>query len=392
MNISYGRQWLDEEEISAIVETLKSDWLTQGPQIEDFERAVAEECQAKYAIAVSSGTAALHLAALAIGLRPGDEGLTSPNTFLASANCLLFCGALPRFADIKADTFCLDPAEMEARLTPRTKCLIPVHFAGQPCDMESIWEIAQQRKIMVIEDACHALGSKWQDRGGRLHTVGSCSHSHITVFSFHPVKTITTAEGGMILTNDRKLAQKCRLLRNHGMTKDPLEFTNQELLPFYGDPLTGALPPWYYEMQALGFNYRLSDLHAALGLAQLRKLPSFREKRRALWAYYNEGLVGMEGFSTPTEREGAYSCWHLYVAQARSRDKLLEFLHRRSIGAHVLYIPIHLQPYYQRRFGFRKGDFPKAEAYFRQCLVLPLHPELSLDTADLIIEAVRRFY
>ena len=390
--IPYGRQWLAEEEIAAVVEILKGDWLTQGPKVEAFEKAFAESCEAQYAVAVSNGTAALHIAAMACGLRPGDEGITSPNTFLASANCLAYCGATPKFADIQSDTYCLNPSEITKHITPRTKLIIPVHFAGQPCDMETIWDIAQKNKVMIIEDAAHAFGSKWQDTAGCWHKVGSCSHSHMTIFSFHPVKTITTGEGGIIVTNDRQLARKCRLLRNHGITKDPSEFSNHEFVPFIRNSRHRSFPSWYYEMQTLGFNYRITDIQCALGLVQIKRLPSFRYRRREIWNYYNERLSDIEGFIPPREREGVCSCWHLYVAQTTLRDSLLAYLRSQGIGAHAMYIPVHLQPYYQRRFGYKRGDFPKAESYFNRCLVLPLYAGMSKETLDCIIKAVRTFY
>ncbi|MEW6380744.1 MAG: UDP-4-amino-4,6-dideoxy-N-acetyl-beta-L-altrosamine transaminase [bacterium] len=407
--IPYGRQWLDEEEIAAVVRTLKGDYLTQGPQVEEFEEAVAEICGARYAIAVANGTAALHLAALASGIRPGDEGITSPNTFLASANCLIYCGATPKFADIQADTCCLDPDELKIKLNSRTRVIIPVHFAGQPCDMERIREIADAWNLTVIEDAAHALGSRWRDKKGEWHTVGSCSHSHMTIFSFHPVKTITTGEGGMILTHDPKIARTLRLLRNHGITKDPSEFQNLDCaFPVHGSTLTAprsnrgtasvsspvpcSFPPWYYEMQELGFNYRITDLQCALGLVQLRRLPFFLARRREIWAHYQERLSGIGELVLPKERDGVRSCWHLYAAQAQARDKLLIHLRSRGIGAHAMYIPVHLQPYYRRRFGYQRGDFPRAEHYFSRSLILPLYPGLTDEVIDYIVEAIRDFY
>jgi len=404
--IPYSRQWLDEEEIASVVEALKGNYLTQGPKVEEFEEAVAEICGAKYAVAVANGTAALHLAALASGLKPGDEGITSPNTFLASANCLLYVGARAEFADIQPETYCLDPEALKEKINSRTRLIIPVHFAGQPCDMERIWEVAKEKNLMVIEDASHALGSKWRDKKGEWHMVGSCSHSHMTTFSFHPVKTITTGEGGMILTNDPNIARKLRLLRNHGISKDPSEFMNLEFAsPANCSPLTAqgscstnfahapySFPPWYYEMHELGFNYRITELQCALGLVQLRRLPFFVARRRQLWANYQERLCDLKELTLPRERDGAQSCWHLYVVQAKERDRLLSHLRLRGIGAHAMYIPIHLQPYYQRRFGYKRGDFPQAERYFARCLILPLYPGLSDEMLDFIVKTIKEFY
>ncbi len=379
--IPYGRQWIDEEDIEAVIEVLRSDRLTQGPKIEEFERTVAEYCGAEYAVAVSSGTAALHIAAIASGLQPGDEGVTSPNTFLASANCVAYCGALPMFADIQSDTFNIDPFDLERRITLRSKVVIPVHFAGRPCDMEAIREIAGRANLFVIEDAAHALGSKWRDRQGRWHKVGSCSHSHMTIFSFHPVKTITTGEGGMILTNNPALAERCRLLSNHGVTRDSSRFTDIQ-----------SPPPWYYEMQELGFNYRITDIQCALGLAQMKRLPFFIERRREIWHYYNERLSDIDSLRLPKESEGAYSCRHLYVVRAADRDSLLTYLRSKGIGAHAMYIPVHLQPYYKRKFGYKKGDFPNAESYFDECLILPLYPGMTDEMIDYVADTVKAFH
>ncbi|MEW5801196.1 MAG: UDP-4-amino-4,6-dideoxy-N-acetyl-beta-L-altrosamine transaminase [bacterium] len=404
--IPYSHQWLDEEEIEAIVRTLKGNYLTQGPKIEEFEENLCNICGSKYAVAVSSGTAALHIAALAAKLGHADEGITSPNTFLASANCLIYSNAIPKFADIQADTYCLDPKELKERITPRTRAIIPVHFAGQPCDMESIWEMAKGKDLIVIEDAAHALGSKWQDKRGEWHQVGSCSHSHMTILSFHPVKTITTAEGGIILTNDPEIARTCRRLSNHGITKNSAEFLNLDFASLSRNqcsPCTGqnqsspftaqsSFPPWYYEMQELGFNYRITDIQCSLGLVQLKRLPLFIRRRREIWTRYQEQLACIEGLTLPVERKSACSCWHLYAAQAEARDELLMYLRTRGIGAHAMYIPVHLQPYYQRRFGYRRGDFPKAENYFEKSLILPLYPALTNEMQDYVIETVKSFY
>jgi UDP-4-amino-4,6-dideoxy-N-acetyl-beta-L-altrosamine transaminase len=386
--IPYGHQYIDAEEIDAVVKILKGDWLTQGPVISQFEEAVAAYCGARYAIAISNGTAALHVATMAIGLGNGDEGITSPNTFLASANCLAFCRATPRFADIDPITYCIDSDEIKKSINPRTRVIIPVHFSGHPCDMEAIWEIAQKKNLLVIEDAAHAVGTSWEDRRGVWHKVGSCSHSHLTTFSFHSVKTITTGEGGMILTNDEGLADKCRLLRNHGITKNPSTFKrNQSSIFNFQSP-----PPWYYEMHELGYNYRITDIQCALGLVQMERLDQFVTRRREIWTHYNNALEGIEGFQTPVEREGAQSAWHLYAAQADERDQLLRFLHDNGVGAHAMYIPVHLQPYYQEHFNYQVGDFPYSEAYFRKSIILPLYPSLTEVQAEYITNQVKKYY
>ena len=386
--IPYGRQYINEEEISAVVEVLQGDWLTQGPVICQLEEDVAGYCGARYAIAVSNGTAALHIAALALGIKEGDEGVTSPNTFLASANCIAFCRGIPRFADIDPDTYCVNPKEIEKTITPKTRVLIPVHFAGQPCDMGSIRDIAEKRNLYIIEDAAHALGSKWRDKNGVWHKVGSCSHSHLTIFSFHPVKTITTGEGGMILTNDESLAAKCRLLRNHGITRDPSKFINAN------NTMSRAQcsMPFYYEMHELGYNYRLTDFQCALGLVQLRRLDEFIKRRREIWEYYTNELSEIDGFTVPIERESVRSAWHLYVAQVERRDELFNYLREKDIGAHAMYIPVHLQPYYQKKYGCKKGDFPNAEVYFDKCFVLPLFPTLKDSEAEYITKTIKAFY
>ena len=250
-----------------------------------------------------------------------------------------------------------------------------------------MWEIANAKSLFVIEDADHAIGSSWKDREGVWHKVGSCSHSHLTIFSFHPVKTLTTGEGGMILTNNKNIADKCRLLRNHGITRDPSKFLNLQSSIFnFKSP-----PPWYYEMHELGYNYRITDFQCAMGLVQMQRLDEFVSKRREIWKYYNNKLSGIDGFQTPVEREGVRSAWHLYVAQVKRRDELLAYLHKNGIGAHAMYIPVHLQPYYQKNYGYQKGDFPKAEAYFDKCLVLPMYPAMTDDDVEKVIQEVEKF-
>lgn len=399
--IPYSRQNITNEEIQAVVEALRSDFITTGPKVEEFENAIAEYCGARYAIAVSNGTAALHIAALALDLKEGDEGITSPNTFLSSGNCIAFCRGIPRFADINPDTYSINPKKIESAITPKTRVLIPVHFAGQPCDMEKIRDIAEDKNIYIIEDATHAIGSKWRAKNDVWHKVGSCSH--LTIFSFHPVKTITTGEGGMILTNDESLACKCHLLRNHGITRDPKQFVSLEEVSVLSTP-SSKLPaprsvpsapcsmPFYYEMHELGYNYRLTDFQSALGLAQLKRLDGFIERRRDIWKYYTSELSEIDGFTVPVEREGVRSAWHLYAAQVERRDELFNYLRERDIGAHAMYIPLHLQPYYQKNYGYRKGDFPNAEAYFDKCLVLPLFPALKDSELEYIVKTVKGFF
>jgi len=374
--IPYGRQSVSEEDIQAVVEVLRSDWLTQGPAVEQFERAVAEYCGAKYAVAVANGTAALHLAALAAGFGAGDEVITSPITFVASANCIVYAGATPVFADIDAQTYCIDPLQIKSKVTHQTKGLIPVHFTGQPCDMAAIKAIAEEHRLVVIEDAAHAIGASYE-ADGQTYQVGCCAHSDMTIFSFHPVKHMTTGEGGMITTNNPELYEKLCLLRTHGITKDP-------------DKLTRNDGPWYYEQQQLGFNYRITDLQCALGLSQLKRLDSFVERRRQIAELYNKAFASSDELIVPAQKSTAHSSWHLYMLRLRSlnRKRVFETLREAGLGVNVHYIPVHLQPYYQQTFGFREGDFPKAEACYQGAITLPLYAAMSDEDVETVIKTV----
>jgi UDP-4-amino-4,6-dideoxy-N-acetyl-beta-L-altrosamine transaminase len=359
---------VDEEDIRAVVDVLRSDWLTQGPAVGAFERALADYCGARHAVAVSSGTAALHLACLAAGVGPGDVGITSPITFVASANCIAFCGGSPAFADVDPRTITMDPSALEAacrRQAPRV--VIPVDFAGQPADLPAIYRIAQAYGARVIEDAAHALGASYQDQGKEIRA-GSCVHADMAILSFHPVKHITTGEGGAILTNDAELYRRLLDLRTHGITKDPNRLTRDE-------------GPWYYEQHELGLNYRLTDLQCALGLSQMRRMKQFMERRRELVQRYQEFLANREDVRLLTEIPGRRSSYHLLVAQlsggAERRRAFIERLHAVGIRVQVHYIPVHLQPWYHKQFGYQPGDFPQAEAYYAGCVSLPLFPRMS---------------
>lgn len=374
--VPYGRQWISEDDIQAVVETLRGDWITQGPKVPEFEEALAGYCGAEYAVAVSSGTAALHLAAVAAGFKSGDEVITSPITFVATANSVLYTGAKPVFADIDPETMCNNPVAMEGRLTSKTRGMILVHFAGHPCDMPTIWEMAIQNDLVVIEDACHALGAEYS-YGGRTYRVGSCAHSHMACFSFHPVKHITTGEGGAITTNDEEIYRRLLSLRAHGITRDP-------------DRLSRNDGPWYYEMQELGFNYRITDFQCALGLAQLKKVDEFVRRRREIAGRYSRALAAEKEIILPTCAPDVDPSWHLYIIQLRTLDRSAVFsrLQDKKLGVQVHYIPTHLQPYYQRALGTREGDCPLAEAYYSRTLSIPLFPGQSDDDVQYVIDSV----
>jgi UDP-4-amino-4,6-dideoxy-N-acetyl-beta-L-altrosamine transaminase len=377
--IPYGRQVIDQSDIDAVADILESDWLTQGPAIERFEMVVAKYCGAAYAVAVSSATAALHLACRALGLGPGDALWTSPNTFVASANCGLYCGASVDFVDIDPRTYNMSADALANKLAEAEKSgrlpnvVVPVHFAGQSCEMEKIAALAKRYGFRIIEDASHAIGGRYLDR-----PVGHCRHSDITVFSFHPVKIITTGEGGMALTNKADLADKLCVLRSHGITRD----SNR----MHGE----AEGSWYYEQIDLGYNYRMTDMQAALGTSQMRRLDDFITRRRLLAGRYEAALKDLP-LVLPWQHPDAESAWHLYVVClelekcSKSRREVFAFLRDAGIGVNVHYIPVHLQPYY-RRLGFKPGDFPEAEAYYRGAVSLPLHPGLSSENVAYIID------
>ena len=376
--IGYGHQYIDESDIKAVVDVLKSDYLTQGPSVTKFEQEICRITGAKYCVSVSNATAGLHIAVAALELADGAEGITTPNTFLASSNCMVYNKIKPVFADINPVTYNIDPIEIEKRITDKTKLLIPVHFAGLPCEMEKISAIAKKHNLRIIEDAAHAIGSQYADGS----YVGNCKYSDMTVFSFHPVKTITTGEGGAVTTNDEKLYQKLLMLRSHGTTKD------EKLL-------TKNPGPWYYEMQALGFNYRMTDMQAALGYSQLQKLDFFKKRRREIVAKYNNAFAGMKFLKTPTEPENVSSCFHLYAVQidftalGKTRAQVMQKLREKGIGTQVHYFPVPTQPFYKENFGYKDGDYPIAEKYYEQELSLPLYPGMSDEDVDAVIKTVK---
>jgi perosamine synthetase len=372
--IPYGRQYIDEEDIKAVVDVLRSDWITQGPKIAEFERKVADYCGAKYAVAVSSGTAALHLACMAAGVSTGDEIITSPITFVASANCAIYVGARPIFADIRPDTYCIDVDEIKRKITTRTKAVIPVDFAGHPCDMDEINEIARNKGLVVIEDAAHSLGAEYKKK-----KVGSLTD--MTILSFHPVKHITTGEGGMVVTNNIKYYERLLLLRTHGITRDKDKFVGKE----------NSTMPWYYEMQEMGFNYRITDIQCALGISQMNKLDGFVGRRREIAAAYDEAFRDVEEIVKPTQLAGYKSSYHLYpiLLKTLDRDAFFGVLRESKLGVNVHYIPVHRHPYYRSRFNYREGDFPAAEDFYRRCISLPIYPRISDAEVEYVIQTVR---
>ena len=391
--LPYGRQVLDAEDIAAVTAVLRGDWLTTGPMVEGFEAALAAKVGARFAVACSSGTAALHLAVLAAGIRQSDRAVVPSMTFLATANAVRYADAEAVFADVDGETGLLRAQDVEAAIDGTdglVRAVLPVHLAGQCVDLPAIAGVATARGMVVIEDACHALGSTYT-AGGENILVGSCRHSDMAVFSFHPVKAITTGEGGAVTTNDPRLYERLKLLRSHGMTRNPAEFENAELA-FAAD---GRPNPWYYEMPEVGFNYRASDINCALGLSQLGKLDRFVERRRALVATYDRLLAPLAPAILPPER--APNCnpaWHLYAPRFQfrkigiEREALMKRLQSAGIGTQVHYIPVHLQPYYRRRCG--EQQLPGAMHYYRATLSFPLFPEMTDDDVLRVVDALRR--
>ncbi|WP_417787128.1 UDP-4-amino-4,6-dideoxy-N-acetyl-beta-L-altrosamine transaminase [Stutzerimonas xanthomarina] len=381
--IPYGRQDITQADIDAVVAVLQSDFLTQGPMVPRFEQAVAEHVGARHALAVNSATSALHIACLALGLGPDDYLWTSPITFVASANCGLFCGAQVDFVDIDPRTYNLCPQALAHKLEQAErdgklpKVVVAVHLCGQPCDMQAIHELAHRYEFKVIEDASHAIGGKY-----RGEFIGNCRYSDITVFSFHPVKIITTAEGGMALTNDAELAGKMALLRSHGITRDQTLMTHD------------ADGPWYYQQIDLGFNYRMTELQAALGVTQMERLDHYVARRHQLAQRYEELLAGLP-VTTPWQHPDSYSGLHLYVIRLqlekidKTHRQVFESLRKLGIGVNLHYIPVHTQPYYQH-MGFQSGDFPEAEYYYAEAISLPMFQTMSEDQQDDVAAAVRQ--
>jgi perosamine synthetase len=378
--IPYSKQSLDADDRAAVAAVLEGDWLTQGPAVSSFEEAVAARCGVPHAVAFSSGTAALHGAAFAAGVEKGDEIVTSAITFAASANCGAYLGARPRFADIEAETWNVSAATLEQAITPRVKAVIPVHFAGLPAPIEPIRELVGP-DVAIVEDAAHALGGNSTEG-----EVGSCAFSDMAIFSLHPTKAITSCEGGIVTTRDPALAERLACFRQHGMVRDPERFLHPEG--------AGDEGPWYHEQQHLGFNYRLSDVHAALGRSQLRKLDDHVAARNAVAARYREGLSGIDGLELPPQPAGnALHAYHLFVVRlregTRARLGLYQRLFESDIRTQVHYIPVYRHPYYRSAYGYGPGLCPEAERYYSGCLSLPCYPGLTTAEQDRVIEVVR---
>ncbi len=371
MYIPYGTQWIEEDDIQAVSEVLRSGYLTTGPKVDEFEKVVADYVGAKYAVAIANGTAALHAACFAAGIKEGDEVITTPITFAASANCVLYCGGKPVFADIDSKTYNISPESIKEKITNKTKAIIAVHFTGQPCDMDEIHKIAKEHNLLVIEDAAHALGAEYKGK-----KIGSLSD--MTTFSFHPVKHITTGEGGMIVTDDEKLYQKLKLFRAHGITRDENLLINNE----------GA---WYYEQQYLGYNYRITDIQCALGISQLKKLDGFIKRRREIAKIYDEAFKDNENIIIPYQKEGCFNNYHLYVIQilGKNRKEVFDELRSQGIGVNVHYIPVHKHPYYQNN-GYKNVSCPNAEEIYKHIISIPIYPKLKDEEIKYVIDNVKK--
>lgn len=368
--IPYGKQTIEQDDIQAVVDVLKSDFLTTGPKIAEFEQTVADYVGAKYAVAISNGTSALHAACFAAGIEPGDEVITTPLTFAASANCVLYCGGTPVFADVDPKTYNIDPEDIQRKITDRTKAIIAVHLAGQPCDMDAIHSIAREHGLIVIEDGAHALGSVYKGK-----KVGSMSD--MTTFSFHPVKPITTGEGGMIVTDNEDFYKKMILFRSHGITRDDSMMTRND-------------GPWFYQQFNLGYNYRITDIQCALGCSQMKKLDRFLARRKEIVARYNEVFADCDNIITPYQLSDTESGWHLYIVQVKKCDRrqVFENMREKGIGVNVHYIPVYMHPYYQEH-GYENVHCANAEEIYSHIISLPLYPGLTSEQQDYVIDTLK---
>ena len=368
--IPYGKQTIEKDDIQSVVDVLKSDYLTTGPKIAEFEKMVADYVGAKYAVAISNGTSALHAACFAAGIQPGDEVITTPLTFAASSNCVLYCGGTPVFADVDPKTYNIDPEDICRKITDKTKAIIAVHLAGQPCDMDEIHKIAKENDLLVIEDGAHALGSVY--KGKKVGTL-----SDMTTFSFHPVKPITTGEGGMIVTDNEEFYKKMVLFRGHGITRDENLMTRND-------------GPWFYQQLDLGYNYRITDIQCALGCSQMKKLDRFLARRKEIVARYNEAFADCENIVTPYQLPETESGWHLYIVQVKNCDRreIFEALREHGIAVNVHYIPVYLHPYYQEH-GYKDVHCRNAEEVYSHIISLPLYPTLTEEQQQYVIETLK---
>lgn len=368
--IPYGKQTIEKDDIQSVVDVLKSDYLTTGPKIAEFEKMVADYVGAKYAVAISNGTSALHAACFAAGIQPGDEVITTPLTFAASSNCVLYCGGTPVFADVDPKTYNIDPEDICRKITDKTKAIIAVHLAGQPCDMDEIHKIAKEHDLLVIEDGAHALGSVY--KGKKVGTL-----SDMTTFSFHPVKPITTGEGGMIVTDNEEFYKKMVLFRGHGITRDENLMTRND-------------GPWFYQQLDLGYNYRITDIQCALGCSQMKKLDRFLARRKEIVARYNEAFADCENIVTPYQLPETESGWHLYIVQVKNCDRreIFEALREHGIAVNVHYIPVYLHPYYQEH-GYKDVHCRNAEEVYSHIISLPLYPTLTEEQQQYVIETLK---
>ncbi len=373
--IPYGSQWIDEQDIEAVVKTLKSDYLTTGPKIDEFEEKFADYVDAEYAVAIANGTAALHAATYAADIKEGDEVITTPITFAASANSIIYQNGTPVFSDIDPDTYNIDPESIEEKITEKTKAIIPVHYTGQPCEMEKIMKIAAKNNLTVIADGAHAVGAEY--KGQKIGSIAD-----MTTFSFHPVKHITTGEGGMITTDSKELYDKLIKFRTHGITKDSSNYINES----HG--------PWYHEQQELGYNYRITDIQCALGISQLEKIDKFLARRRKIAEKYNKAFDNFEGIIIPEQLEDTNSAWHLYVIQldleklTADRKEIFKVLRDKNLGVNVHYIPVYYHPYYQD-LGYEKGICPNAESLYERIITLPLYPKMSDQQVEAVINRTK---
>jgi UDP-4-amino-4,6-dideoxy-N-acetyl-beta-L-altrosamine transaminase len=364
--IPYSRQWIDNKDIREVVKVLKSDWITQGPKIEEFEEAVAKYCGAKYGVVFSSGTSALYAAYKTAGIKEGDEVITTPLTFVATSNTIALLGAKPIFVDIDPDTLNINPDLIEGKITKKTKAIATVDFAGVPCEYDKILRIAKKNKLLLIDDACHTLGAEYKGR-----KIGSIAN--MAIVTFHPVKHITTGEGGMVLTNNKIFSEKLKIFRNHGIVKNPKK------------------GKWYYEVKEPCFNFRITDIQCALGLSQLKKLSKFLKRRREIITEYNKAFKNIKEIIVPTEKDYIKSTRYIYPIQVKKekRKKIFDNLQKQGLGVQVHYMPLHLHPFFQKNFGYKKGDFPMAEKYYERAITIPLFPKMTEKDIKKVIATVK---